>query len=382
MSALTSETHRTKIIFSSICAILLFAAGWFVQTFEFTSWDFRNELWAPSHLLWRGESPYNTTIIFPVSLAVWFPQIIGLFFPLGLLTEHQAANTWLLFNTGLLVYLTWRLMTQAGGGKPGVSYFSIILVLVFLFPPTYRLIKLGQVDILIMTAIILGTRQLEQRRYLPGAFFYLLALAKPQLAVVCLPSLIGYWLFVKRDPVGVAKFALSACFSFLALTLPLWLAYPKWYVDFISNLSANPSWAHPSIFFQLRSALGTTGVVLWSVLFLSALAISLFLWRQKGPSYAVPWSLALTTLVSPYIWSWDFTLLLPLLIDTAVRIKGRLGRVVLLGFHLLAIVLTIFSLSNPRSSGDDSLWWFPVLMLTGVISSLLLSRAATNQQGW
>ena len=73
----------------------------------FTFWDFRNNLWGPSHLLVTGKSPYAIKQLFPDTNAVWLPQIIGLLFPMGWLPFDFAARIGTAVSIaalGLLVY--------------------------------------------------------------------------------------------------------------------------------------------------------------------------------------------------------------------------------------------------------------------------------------
>lgn len=358
--------------------LILVVIIWLMFTVKFISWDFRNELWAPSYLLWHGESAYNTTILFPISLAVWFPQIIGLFFPLGLLPEYLATNLWLLINIVLLIYLTWFLIVQANTRKPTLLLFPVLLASVFLFPPTVRLLMLGQVDVVFMAAAIAGTYALKQNHPVPGGFLYALALTKPQLAMVVLPCLIGYLLFIKKDWQGTIKFSLSICFSILILTVPLWISNPKWINDFFSNLSENPQWIQPSIFSQLYIRMGGLGVGLWLILYILVLILSLRFYQKSSLLYAVLWSIALTTIVSPYVWSWDFVLLLPLFIDTAVRLTSNTARIILFGFYTFSLIFSVISLQSGNKAGDDVLWWFPIVIITGIILSLRLSRVTIS----
>lgn len=65
-----------------IFSFALFAI-WLVCNNPFDFGDFRHNLWAPTHLLLRGESPYLIKTLFPNKHAVWLPMAVGLFFPLG-----------------------------------------------------------------------------------------------------------------------------------------------------------------------------------------------------------------------------------------------------------------------------------------------------------
>ena len=252
--------------------------------------------------------------------------------------------------------------------------FSVLLICVFLFPPTFKLLKLGQVDIIILGSVIAGTYALEQHRLGSGAFFYALAFTKPQLTIIVFPCLITYWLFIKKDWLYAAKFTFITFFLILILTIPLSISNTMWVTDFFSNLLQNPPWLHPSIYLQLQLRLGSTGIVLWFILYISVFFVSLWLWRKFGSSYAILWSIALTTIVSPYIWSWDFTLLLPLLIDTVTRLKTNIARIILFVFYFASLFFTITSLQSKDGASDAILWWFPIVMMVGIILSMSLSK--------
>jgi len=353
---------------------MLIFISWLVCSVKFTSWDFRNELWGPAYLLWHQESAYNITILFPDSNSIWFPQIIGLFFPLGLLSQYQAANLWLGMNIVLLIILIWFLTKQALKEKPKPLLFSILVLAVFIFPPTIRLLVLGQMDVIFITTTIAGTFALEKRKLVLSGFLYTIALSKPQLCIIVLPSLIGYLLLIKRDWRNTFKLLLMICFFTLALTIPLWVGKPNWVKDFLSNLSRNPQWLQPSMFSLFRTRIGPSGTVFWFMLFILILIISFWLWLKFGSTYAILWSMALTTIASPYIWSWDFILLLPLFIDTSARLTNKLARITLFGFFIFCLIFSVVSLQFTTHPDDSLLWWFPIVMCTGIVLSLKFNK--------
>jgi hypothetical protein len=122
--------RRVVVTFTIILALML--AGWFIYTSRSTGWDFRNNLWAPAYLLIHGKSPYRISVLFDNSNAVWFPQIIGLFFPLGLLSEHQASNLWLIINVLTAICLTTFLLWQFKQIRPTSRIYGFVLLGVFL----------------------------------------------------------------------------------------------------------------------------------------------------------------------------------------------------------------------------------------------------------
>jgi hypothetical protein len=358
--------------------IAFLSSLWVIFTVKFLNWDFRNNLWGPAYLLWHRASAYNISSLFPDSNAIWFPQVIGLFFPFGLLSQYPASNIWLLLNLGLLIAIVWYLAWRVTGEKPKPSLFFALTLSVFIFPPSIRHLILGQIDIVIMVASIAGTIALEKNRFAVSGLFYGIALTKPQLCILVLPNVVLYMFMIKRS----WQFALKLLFFIfslsLTLTLPLWLSNSDWIRDFIANIGRNPQWLQPSIFLQLQLGLGQTGIILWLFLILGIFACAQKIWSNTKPTQAVLWSMALTTIASPYIWSWDFILLLPLLLDTAMRLSNGISRLTLVCFFIASLLLSVIAFTSPNFS-ESMLWWFPIGLLFGIIASKFLSRQVVSE---
>jgi hypothetical protein len=210
---------------------------------------------------------------------------------------------------------------------------------------------------------------IEKHNLLATAFGFAIALTKPQTCFLVVPSafisvvLKGKW----KHSLEVA--ALTGAFVF-ALTIPLWVVDSNWVNDFICNLRSNHDWLQPALLSQLQVRFGRQGLVLWFLVAISCLVLSTVLWIKLVPHRAVLWSMALTTVAAPYMWSWDFTLLLPLFVDTAGRLTKVHARLVL---FLAWIATFLFSIwSRQFDKGDNRLWWLPFVMLLGLAVSLRL----------
>jgi hypothetical protein len=361
------QEMRPKIIHALLLSGLALGIIAFVTTSEFLSWDFRNNLWEPSYLIWQGESAYNRTLLFDDANAVWFPQIIGLFFPLGLLGLYPATAIWLVGNIALLLALLWFSFRQTAG-KPGSVRLGILLLAVFLFPPTIRHLILGQASVLVGAALLLGTWVAERRRLALAGFLLALALAKPQLCIVVLPCLVLYRVFKQRAWRDALKLILLIALFSAALTTPLWLASPHWVNDFIQNLQNNSGWAQPNLFSILTHRWGMAGAAVWLGLYVGVLGWNLQIWWRGDPARAVLWNLASTALVSPYAWSWDFVLLLPLLVDTALRVSSMPARLTLFAAYLACVSLTVIDALG------TAVWVFPFLLLGGIVTSIEIDQ--------
>lgn len=352
---------------------------YFTFSAQFTSWDFRNNLWAPTYLITQSESAYDIKLIFNDSNSIWFPQVIGLFFFLGFLPQYIATNIWLILNVALLLILIRYLIQQSDYKKIKPLFLGILVLSVFLFPPTIRHLILGQVDILLTMALIAGVYSIERRQLLLGGFLFALALVKPQHCIVVLPSVFVYLSFTKRAIQDILKLLLATCFFVVLQTAPLWFSSSIWIDDFLLNLQENPNWAQPGIFSILHNSLGAIGLVFWFIIYATIIVLNFQIWSKSRPEKAVLWSLASTAIISPYLWSWDFVLLLPLLIDTTIRLSNTLSRLILFTFYVICFFGSIFVLQGGAAS-DEVLWWLPFVLIIGIAISIVVDKILCNKQ--
>lgn len=298
-------------------AILLATAGaiGLVLTLRYFAGDFADNLWGPAYYLVRGWSPYRAQEMLQANVPLWFPPAIGLFFPLGWLGLRPAANLWFLGSLGLVGLLLYRY-------REGARFPLLATLLAMLFPPLWIHLWLGQYGLLVVVLAVVAAGLVAQGRYALAGLALAPALGKPQLLLLALP---GLWLAAWRGGKwrGLLSFPAAALGGALLLTAPLWIAYPRWLPDFLQALSANPEWFQPTLYTLLGMALGPAGRLLAGAISLGLLGLNLGLWWRLPPEEALPWSLALTTVASPYLWTWDMVLLLPLVLRSVQRPAGR-----------------------------------------------------------
>ncbi len=351
-----------------------------VFTVELVGWDFRNNLWAPAYLTTHHQSAYNIQVLFKDSNAIWFPQVIGVFFFLGFFPQYPASNLWAVFNIALLLALVWYSVRQSGK-KVKPLKLGFLTACIFLFPPTIRHFALGQVDILIMMAFIAAVYAVERQHLTLAAFLFALALAKPQHSIVVLPLVFVYLFFIQKSPRDSVKLFLAICFFALLQTAPLWFGDPLWPRDFLSNLHRNPAWAQPGIFTLLQNRFGASGLALWFLLYAIILAANLRIWSKNKPEKALLWSLASTAIISPYLWSWDFVLFLPLFTDTAFRLSSLPSKLTLFLFYTVCFYGAILALQGGTAS-DEVLWWLPFVLTIGIVGSIIADLPSPRLNNW
>lgn len=373
MRHLTHATTSGKYGRPLLHALLLLAVGgvavWLIITSRLTTWDLRNNLWAPAYLLLHRQNPYDLSSLFELGNAVWMPMALGFFFPVGLLTEYQSSMLWLLLNIGLILLMV---LMVAGTLRPRIIPFIFCLLAIFLYPPVISHLGAGQFTLLAVLLMLLATRLATRERYGLAAFSLALALTKPQLGILVVPGLLFYTIRHR----GVKKclwFVGLLVFSIILLTLPLFVFYPNWLPGLLAALNRNPTWVHPSLFSLFQLWLGHNGVWLWLLLFIILSIVNLRIWQKMPPRTAVYWSLALTGISTPYVWSYDFVIQLPLFIHAIFSLEQWRAQVILWAGYLLTWGATYWVATN--TDADNYRYWFiPWLMLLTILAATMLEK--------
>lgn len=363
----TNSIYSRKILFGIIGIAIFVALVVLNSQLGMYGWDFRNNLWVPAHLLVTGRSPYLVEQLFEIGNAVWMPPIIGATFPLGYLPRETATNIWFALNIMAYGGLIFMAMPRR---KPAPIWLGIAVLLLVILPAFLGHLSLGQISILIAALLLWSVRLLRSDNKLGlTALLITLAATKPQLLILALPGIL-IAILRQKGWRAVIKFVAYGMGWTALLTLPLWLAYPDWLDGFFIALGRNHRWAHPSSLHMLQTTIGSLwGTLAWVGFALAGLGITLKIWWQRptNPSNMV-WSLALTILITPYVWSWDFVLLVPLIVWTLFASRNLWARIIMSIGTSAAVIGMIWIRIN--SSNDDMFyWWFPwVIVISAVIA--------------
>jgi hypothetical protein len=315
--------------------------------------DFYNELWGPAYLLVQGKSPYDTASLNPVLPAVWFPMVIGLFFPLGWLPEDLALRAWFIFNIFEICFAVYFVQ----GDKRSLYNTAALALLCFFFPFVLNHFNLGQFSITAMLCLVLSAYFADKRWDWLAAFLLALALSKPQLGILAVFGLSVFY-FQRNDFNGVFRFGLQTSLMAFLMSLPLFLFHPAWIPDWFKSMQSNYTWLHPSLFSILRQSFGVFGAMLWAAMMILALGISYRLWTKFSPRIAMMWSLGITTIVTPYIWSWDFVLLLPIWMYTFTQADWKRRTLLLVSYVIAWYGMAL--VQAQEGSQNQYFWWAPL----------------------
>ena len=315
--------------------------------------DFYNELWGPAHLLVQGKSPYDTASLNPVLPAVWFPMAIGFLFPLGWLSETLALQVWFVLNIIEICVVVYFVQ----GNKRSLYNTVTLALLCFFFPFVLNHFNLGQFSITVMLCLLLSAYSADKQQDWLAAFFLALALSKPQLGILAVFGLSVFY-FQRNGFRGVFHFGLQTFLMAILMSLPLFISHPAWIPDWIKSMQANYTWLHPSLFSILRQSIGVWGTFIWVVIMMLALGISYQLWMKFPARVAMMWSLGITTIVTPYVWSWDFVLLLPIWMYTFIQVDWKRKALLLIFYAVAWYGMAL--IQAQESSNNQYFWWVPL----------------------
>ncbi len=315
--------------------------------------DFFNELWGPAYLLAHGQSPYDTASLNPNLPAAWFPMAIGFFFPLGWMSEMSAAQIWFLLS---ILALCGTILLAMGKARTILTSITLALFC-FFFPPVLNHLYLGQISIIATFCVALAARFIEHDQPWRAAVVLALAFSKPHLAFL---PMLGFCLHYFQRGGWKAVFAFGGKVALLsfAMTIPLFIAEPNWIPDALVSMRSNPFWLYPSLFIVYLRALPGWEWILWGLTLVFILGLGWFLWTRLPLKQATYWSLALAPLASPYIGSWDFVVLLPLLFLAFAEADWR-RKIFLACSYLLAWIGMALVQIQPGSD-NHFFWWVPL----------------------
>ena len=334
--------------------------------------------WAAGKLHLDGQNPYDpelmsaalrTALGAPTTEPVTLPPLVynpPWVFPF--LIVIAAAGYFygrLLWLGGAMVCLlivgdyAWRLY----GGEPRQRWWGWLLV--FSFAPALVALRIGQITPFVVGGVVLFLVSVKRGNWATaGAAAALIAL-KPQLLYLFWPVFLLWILVTRRWPVLLGFVA-----ALLAGTAAAMLTNPAILPQFIAMVLYNPpaQYTPPTWGTALRLLTGREEFWLQFVpVLLGLLWLGLY-WRHHRHEWqwlaAMPWLLLISMATSPYGWSYDMVILLPALIQVAVRLgrNGRHGEVGLIVCGYLLLNGLIFYLRFIQVY-DFWLFWAPTALL-------------------
>jgi len=365
---------RVLLIAGLITLIVILTA--LLREVQQDAWDLRMNLWAPARLLLSRRDPYDLDNLaalseeeaFTLYGSVWFPTAIGLLLPLGALPFPVVANLWLVTNIGLLCAC---IAICLRGRSISWAHWAILGLAILFFPPLIAHLGMGQASILVLFSLLFSTQLIEQQRPFLAGLIFSLSLVKPHLILLVMPALAFHLVTRDKWQKPLAGFIAGLVIQ----TAPLFFTFPSWLLSYFRSLAEAPQWMYPSILTIARIWLGHEGLAWgsWLLVFVFALIITIRLWKDETPAVAMVWTLAVTLIASPFVWSWDQILLLPLIVSLAISLTGREALLWWTGYA--AIIMGFIYLRLATSNVDYLYFWVPWVMVGLAVGILRLNDA-------
>jgi hypothetical protein len=253
----------------------------------------------------------------------WY--VISTFY-LGLLPIQSAGALWFEINLVMLFLSVWFL-TDGWNGRLRLIMFPLALF----FLPVLGALSVGQYDFPVLLGTSLLIYSLRRENVALTVLGAVLLTFKPHIGALILLSVLG-WLFVSQSDFG-RRAMRSIIISGIGLSLislitdPLWFVnYPKMLLNYqgegnvttCSECTSVPVWISRWLF---GGSLGQAAMI--AVILLIVFTILFLLIRRslfKAPELLVTSSMLVTLLASPYLYNYDFILLL---VPFAVLIHSR-----------------------------------------------------------
>jgi hypothetical protein len=237
-------------------------------------------------------------------------------FYLGLFPAIVAATLWFELNLVMLFLSVW-LLTDGWSGRLRLIAFPLALF----FFPVLGALSVGQYDFPVLLGTALLVYSLGKENVMLATLGAVLLTFKPHVGALILLSVLG-WLIAKRSDFGrrvVRSLAIAGVFLFIVSFLadPTWIiSYPKMLLSYqnegnvtaCSECASLPVWLSRWFFDGSLAIAAIIAAILLVILVAAFLAIRHDLW--KSSILLLTSTLLITLLVSPYLYNYDFLLLL------------------------------------------------------------------------
>lgn len=326
-------------------------------------WDFQNNLWGPAYLLLNNQNPYDINILFPHSNAIWFPPAILSFLFLGLFPFKTACTLWLLLNLVAFIF-TGLIMTSLKKSYGGLMW----IVLLAVFPSTISNFTLGQFSILSLLLMLWIARKYPSLPIWVSGIVISILCTKPQLISLAFPVFL-FKIFQEKGIKAALHHLAWILSGILFSAVTLFFFSPGWFSQLIENLQDNPMWSQPNLnSLMLQRSFHSPLIPL--ILIMIGIGLSWWYSSKHDMYNSIILSMALTPIFSPYIWSWDFVLVYPLLITSYLNSPKKAGKIGILSGYILITTLYISLMASGYTSDEFYYWVVPLLLLVIIMNKL------------
>lgn len=330
--------------------------------------------WIYGKTFLNGGNPYSSEIVSLTAKSFGLPEFIApLYIPphglpiisvVALLDLDTARKLWFITCIFLIPFSLY-VLSSINHQSLHLNKRLKLYILIFIFLPFYLNLSLGQITPLLLFIYILSLQIITKGRYYCAGLLVSLLTIKPHLFLFVFLTF-----FILTIKVKKYDFLVGLITGVMILFLPAILINPEILPIYISNMLQNQAeWKTPTIaswlYLKFNLELTTARLI---PLVLGVVVFGLFVknWKISSPDKLLIWAnfaLLLSILTAPYLWSYDYILILPAQALFLINYNKAIGTK---GYALLIILNSLLWLAPNNYIYD---FWF---ILPNLIVLLIL----------
>jgi Glycosyltransferase family 87 len=379
-----------------LLSLTLIACAWVLKwshthiTIDGIGGDFAG-YWTSCHLLLNGEDPYSSEKILSVQkLLGWtrndpliiynLPLVFTFLMPFCLSNFNTDKIIWMIFTMVLMMFSADRLWLIYGGSRETRVWAPFIMAT---FVPVLLAYKLGQIVFLMLFGLVGFQYFAKKEKWWLAGMMTVFFAVKPHTIYLFWFALL-FWAMKHR----LWTLLLGSMFPLLCVTLLPLFYNPNVYTQYFSSIvmkSYALSWATPTLGTFLRLSFGSQHEWLQYIPMLAGLIWFFNHWHKYRNKWIWENQFSILILVSLmtnfYIWSWDYLMLIPAVIQVIVRIYQNPGVRFLEWIVLLYIMINVFAFIS--TFFFDSHWYILMpyaLLINYIFATKQLDAIRTDVQ--
>ena len=361
---------------------------------NYTHQDYANsnffKIWLAGHMMWTGESPYNSTqwlaehnafgVTWQPNETFLYPLPLAFFIaPLGLLSIGQAYIVWQIVSQIIIALTVFWLLRHWKGQAQRLLFLPLMIFLLF-FGPVYLSLQIGSVGPLALAAILIAIFLLEHDQPIWAGMVLSLTLLKPPQGLTIL-ILVGIWFLAHRDWKAIIGVTLGGIILLIAGMIrdPLWVikfrGASALVLDQTLGFDSNVySYAYLACN-QNESCMWIAGTL--GVIFMVAVG-GYYLWRNHDQFTA--WEafniiIPIGFVSTIYLWSYDqLPYVIPIVWIVGTLVERTKSYLHVFIFLVVLDVLSIYSLLVQANTQKDLLSIINTILVLGMCLLLLRKK--------
>jgi len=293
----------------------------------------------------------------------------------GLFNRSTGQLIWLLTNISILLFSAlqvWKIITNQATQR------WIALLVTFSFISTILVLALGQITPFVLLGVVGLLTFLPNPKYdIASGLSLVLISIKPQLAIIFWLALV-FWVVQQRRWLIL----ISGSVALIILTGILSIYNPQLIQQYLGMLQTNQifMWENPTIGSFLRFVwFGNYYFWFHLIPIIFGEIWFIYYWNRKHDTWnwedEIPILLLVSVLISPFTWTYDYIILLPVILLAASWLFRDRKRKAVLLFVGLYLTINILGLILHTRLSDFWFFWMAPILLVGF---LLIRRQYFN----